>query len=109
MSRKQRRQQLRTTALRRRDNIPVPVRSEWTTQITQHAIDWIETHSAHAIMLYLSMRSEVETDRLIDHLLTCARILLAPVMNIKQRTLTPHSVTNPEAELIRHPIDRGYG
>ncbi len=102
MSRKQRRKRLRTKAIRRRDNIPLPVRSEWTMQITQHVIDWIETHSAHAIMLYLSMRSEVETYRLIDYLLTHARIVLAPVTDMKECTLTPHSVTNPRTELVRH-------
>ena len=62
----------------------------------------IETHPINAVMLYLSMRSEVETDGLLDYLLTHDKIVLAPVTNVKQLTLTPHHISNLKSAFARH-------
>ena len=102
MNRDEKRNRLREEALRRRDNIPPDVRSELSKHIIIRVIDWIEAHSIDAVMLYLSMRSEVETDGLLDYLLTHDKIALAPVMEMKHRTLVPYRVTNPKTDLARH-------
>ena len=97
------RQRLRAEAIRRRDNIPPAVRSELSQRIINRVIDWIESNAVNAIQLYLNMRSEVETDALLDYLLTGEKIALAPVMDTQRRTLTPHRISNPKTDLVFHP------
>ncbi len=103
MSQEKRRKRLRAEAIRRRDQIPPDVRANLSRGIINCVIDWIEMNPVTAVMLYLSMRSEVETDELLDYLLAHSKIVLATVADLKQRTLTPHRITNPRAELVLHP------
>ena len=70
------------------------MRTALSRQIVNHAIDWIERNRANAVLLYLSMRSEVETGNLLDYLLAQNKIVLAPVMDTKQRSLAPHRITD---------------
>ena len=97
------RSSLRTESIRRRDNIPPAVRSQLSQQIIGRVIDWIEDNSVNAVQLYLSMRSEVQTDGLLDYLLSCEKTALAPVTNVKRRTLTPHRISNCDTDFIFHP------
>ena len=106
MNRKQERKRLRQEALRRRDTIPPSVRTELSRQIINRAIHWIEMNRANTVLLYLSMRSEVETDGLLDYLLAQNKTALAPVMNMKGRTLTPHRITDVKNDLVLHPYGR---
>ena len=109
MSKKQERKRLRAEAICQRDNIPRPVRSELSRRIINHVIDWIEINPANAVLLYLSMRSEVETDTLLDYQLDSAKVALAPVTDVKRRLLTPHQITKPHkitkphSNLVIHP------
>ena len=102
MDRDEKRECIREEALRRRDNLSSDVRSELSKHITTRVIDWIEARSIDVVMLYLSMRSEVKTDGLLDYLLTRDKIALAPVIEVKCRTLVPYHVTNPKKDLVRH-------
>ena len=99
---RQLRRHLRAEAIRRRDNIPPTVRSKFSQRIINRVIDWIEDNPANAVQLYLSMRSEVETDGLLDYLLASEKIPLAPVTDIQQRTLTPHRISNPCKDFVFH-------
>lgn len=103
MNWKQERERLRTEVLHRRDSIPANVRAELSRQIVNRAIDSIETNRADAVLTYLNMRSEVETDGLLDYLLTQSKIALAPVMDTKRRSLTPHRITDTKKDLALHP------
>lgn len=103
MNPKQERERLRTEALHKRDSIPPNVRTELSRQIVDHAINRIKMNRADTVLIYLSMRSEVETDGLLDYLLTQNKIALAPVMNMKRRTLTPYRVVDAKKDLLRHP------
>ena len=94
---------LRAEAIRRRDNIPPAVRSELSHRIIKRVINWIEENAIIAVQLYLSMRSEVETDGLLDYLLASDKIALAPVTDMEQRTLTPHRISNPGTDFVFHP------
>lgn len=102
MNRNEKRKRLREEARRRRDTIPPDVRSKLSRRIIARVIDWIKAHPINAVMLYLSMRSEVDTDGLLEYLLTHDKIALAPVMEMKRRTLVPYRVTNPDTDLVRH-------
>ena len=103
MNWKQERERLRAEALHKRDSIPARVRTEQSRQIVNRAINWIELNRADAVLTYLSMRSEVETGGLLDYLLIQNKIALAPVMDTKQRTLTPHRITDAKTDLVLHP------
>ena len=103
MNHKQDRERLRVEALRKRDSIPPRARSELSRRIVDHAVNWIEVNRADAVLIYLSMRSEVETGDLLDYLLTQNKIALAPVMCIKHRILTPHRIMDAEKDLVLHP------
>ncbi|MCZ6678670.1 MAG: 5-formyltetrahydrofolate cyclo-ligase [Candidatus Poribacteria bacterium] len=98
------RKRIRAEAIRRRDNISPATRSELSERIIHRVMDWIESYqTADTVLLYLSMRSEVETDGLLDYLLTQAKVALAPVMDRKQRTLTPHRIMDAQSDLVLHP------
>ena len=103
MDPEQERGRLRTEALHKRDSIPPNVRAELSGQIVDHAINWIKTNRVNTVLIYLSMRSEVETGSLLDYLLTQNKIALAPVMNMKRRTLTPYRVVDAKKDLLLHP------
>ena len=102
MDRRKERKRLRAEAIRRRDSIPLAARTESSRQIINRLIYWIEHHPVNAVMLYLSMRSEVETDGLLDYLLADAKIVLAPVTDMKQYLLTPYRILNPP-DFVLHP------
>ena len=103
MCQKQARRRLREQGIRRRDDMPPNVRSELSVQIANRVLDWVQTHSVNVVMLYLGMRSEVETDRLLNELFGQGKTVLAPVMDVKRRTLTPHRIIHPERALVSHP------
>ena len=103
MCQKQARRRLREQGIRRRDDIPPRVRSELSALIANRVLDWVQTHSVNTVMLYLGMRSEVETDPLLNELFAQGKTVLAPVMDVKRRTLTPHHITHPERALVPHP------
>ena len=103
MDRRQERERLRAEVLRKRDSLPLGVRSELSRRIVDCAINWIEANRADAVLIYLSMRSEVETGGLLDYLLTRNKIVLAPVMRMKQRDLTPYRIMDAKRDLVLHP------
>jgi 5-formyltetrahydrofolate cyclo-ligase len=53
-------------------------------------------------MLYLSMRSEVETTGLLEGLLNSGKQVCAPVVDTEQLNLIPRQIRNPRTELARH-------
>ena len=103
MNQKQERERLRGEVLRKRDSIPPSVRTELNQRIVDRAINWIELNRADAVLIYLSMRSEVETGDLLNYLLDQNKIVLAPVMNMKWRTLTPRRIVDAKKDLVLHP------
>ena len=94
---------LRAEAIRRRDNIPPAVRSELSQRINNRVINWIGGNPVNSVQLYLSMRSEVETDGLLDYVLASDKIALAPVTDMQRRTLSPHRISNPFKDFVFHP------
>jgi 5-formyltetrahydrofolate cyclo-ligase len=100
MTRDEKRQRIREEALLRRDIIPPEVRHELSRNINTRVIDFIETHAIDTVMLYLSMRSEVETHDLLVYLLRTNKIALAPTIEAKR--LVPRRITNTSTELRRH-------
>jgi len=96
----ERRKQLRKSAAHIRDSIPPVERARLSAQISQHVIDWLKDKPINVVMLYLNMRSEVETTVLWDFLLGHGKIALAPVVEASE--LTPYRVKDTGRELKRH-------
>lgn len=100
MTGNERRQHIREEALRRRDSIPPELRHELSRIINTRVIDFIEMRAIDTVMLYLSMRSEVDTHNLLVYLLHTNKIVLAPTIEAKR--LVPRRITDASTELRRH-------
>ena len=97
------REHVRAEALHRREALT----SEERTRLSQHIVDstmpWIQRESFGSVMLYLNMRSEVETTGLLEGLLNSGKQVCAPVVNTEQLELIPRQIQNLKTELVRHP------
>ena len=102
MEKDEKRECLREEALRRREKLPSHVQCKLNRRIAAGVVGWIEENSIDVVMLYLSMQSEVDTQGVFNYLLTHHKIALAPVMEMKRRTLVPYRVTNLDVDLVRH-------
>ena len=96
------RERVRTETLHHRDGLTAEVRTKLSRRIANSVASWIKSKGFDAVMLYLSMRSEVETDGLLDILLHQEKVVCAPVVDTHQLELTPHRIQNPKTELVRH-------
>ena len=100
MTRDEKRQGIREESIRRRDSIPSKVRRELSGIINTRVIDFIEKRAIDTVMLYLSMRSEVDTHDLLSYLLRTKKVALAPTLEAKR--LVPRRITSATTELRRH-------
>lgn len=96
------RKRVRTETLRRREALISEERARLSQRIVNSALRWIQREGFDSVMLYLSMRSEVETTDLLEGLLNSGKQICAPVINTEQVKLTPRRIQNPNTELIRH-------
>ena len=100
MTRDEQRQRIREEMLRKRDSIPSAVRHELSRIINTRTIDFIETQAINSVMLYLSIRSEVDTHDLLAYLLRTNKIALAPAIEAKH--LVPRRISNTSTQFKRH-------
>ena len=96
------RKRVRTETLRRREVLTSEERARLSQHIVNSALRWIQREGFDSVMLYLSMRSEVETTDLLEGLLNSGKQICAPVIDTEQVKLTPRRIQNPNTELIRH-------
>jgi len=93
---------VRAETLRQRDGLVPEVRAVFSRQIVDSVMRWIQSESFDAVMLYLSMRSEVETGTLLEKLLHAGKHICAPVVDIDQNRLIPRRIQAAETALVRH-------
>lgn len=79
---------LRQEMKERRDKQSEAMQSQSSDQIKELALTYIRGLDAKSIMLYLSFRSEVRTDALIDALWSEGRDVIVPISNPFDRSLT---------------------
>ena len=96
------RERVRAETLRQRDKLAPEIRAVFSRQITDAVSSWIQNAGFDAIMLYLGMRSEVETDGLLERLLHTGKQVCAPVVDTHQHRLIPRRIQEPETDLVRH-------
>ena len=96
------RKRVRAETLRQRDGLAPEIRAGFSRQITDSVMRWIQSEGFDAVMLYLSMRSEVETDSLLERLLRAGKYVCAPVVDTEQNRLIPRRIQEAETALVRH-------
>ena len=97
------RKRVRTEILHRREALTPAERTRLSERIVGSAARWIQREGFHSVMLYLNMRSEVETTGLLEGLLNSGKQVCAPVVDTEQLELIPRRIQNLETELVRHP------
>lgn len=105
----QKREAIRAETLRQRENLPPAERTIRSKQVMTHVIEWIQWKEKNeegcffnSVMVYLSMKSEVETSELIESLCSWGRQIIAPVVDTKSGQLIPRCVQNLEKDLVTH-------
>ena len=97
------RERVRTEILHRREALTSEERTRRSQRIVDSAAHWIQREGFDAVMLYLSMRSEVETTGLLEGLLQAGKQVCAPVVDTERLELVPCQIRNLKTELVRHP------
>lgn len=105
----QKRESIRTGMLRQRENLSPAERAIRSKLIMTHVIEWIQQseksvkgHSFDKVMVYLSMKSEVETGGLIEFLFNQRKQVIAPVVGTKSGQLVPRRIRDLEKDLVKH-------
>ena len=96
------RERVRAETLHRREALTPEERTRLSQHIVDSTANWIRREGFDAVMLYLNMRSEVETLGLLEALLDSGKQVCAPVVETEQLELTPRRIQNLETELVRH-------
>jgi 5-formyltetrahydrofolate cyclo-ligase len=96
------RERVRAETLHRRDGLAAEIRTTLSRRIVNSVASWIQSEGFDAVMLYLSMKSEVETFGLLDLLLHQEKIVCAPVVDTHQLELKPRRILDAKTELVRH-------
>ena len=86
------RERVRAETLRQRDGLVPEVRATFSQQIADSVVRWIQSAGFDAVMLYVSMRSEVETQDLLEKLLHAGKQVCAPVVDTDQNRLIPRRI-----------------
>ena len=103
------RESIRSKIAQQRDSITPSQRTMLSKQIVSNLSEWIQQKekSGHgftfdAVMVYLSMRSEVETWEFVQALLKQKCQIIAPIVDTKSGNLIPKRIKNLDNDLIRH-------
>ena len=97
------RERVRTETLHRRDALTSEERTRLSQRIVDSTARWIQRQGFDAVMLYLNMRSEVETTGLLEGLLNSGKQVCAPVVDTERLELVPRRIQNLKTEVVRHP------
>ena len=96
------RERVRAETICQRDGLVPEVRAVFSRQIADLVMRWIQTEGFDTVMLYLSMRSEVETDSLLERLLHAGKHVCAPVVDTDENRLITRRIQEAETALVRH-------
>ena len=102
----QKREAIRAETLRQREQVSSASRTTRSEQIAAHVTQWIQQQTGEntieAVLVYISMKSEVQTYKLIDSLFNLGKQVIAPVVDVADRQLIPRRIQNLETDLVRH-------
>lgn len=108
MGNTEKRESVRAETMRLRASLSNIDRRGYSKKIVSHLVEWMQEQremplksSFNAVMVYLSMKSEVETKGLINFLIKQRKHVIAPVVDTKSGQLIPKIVQDME-ELEKH-------
>ena len=90
------RERLRAETLHRREALTSEERTRLSQRIADATAHWIQRERFGSVMLYLNMRSEVETTGLLEGLLNSGKQVCAPVVDTEQLELVPRRIQSPK-------------
>ncbi len=96
------RERVRAEVLCKRDGLALETRAVFSEQIADAVMSWIQREGFDAVMLYLSMRSEVETEGLLERLLRAGKRVCAPVVDTERNSMIPRRIQDVRTDLVRH-------
>ena len=96
------RARVRAEALHRREALTPEDRTRFSQHIVDSTARWIQREGFDSVMLYLNMRSEVETTGLLEGLLNSGKQVCAPVVDTERLELVPRRIENLKTELVSH-------
>lgn len=97
------REHVRAETLHRREALSPEERTQLSQRIVDSTARWIQREGFGSVMLYLNMRSEVETTGLLEGLLNAGKQVCAPVVDTEHLALVPRRIQNLKTEVVRHP------
>ena len=97
------RERVRAETLHRRDALTSEERTRLSRRIVDSTARWIQREGFGSVMLYLNMRSEVETTRLLEGLRNSGKQVCAPVADTEHLELIPRRIQSLKTEFVRHP------
>ena len=107
----EKRRLIRIESLNRRKLLPTSTRELFSKKITSYIIEWfenedslVENDSANGVMIYLSMKTEVNTQGLVDYLLNSGKKVIAPVVDKDSGMLIPRHINNLTSDLVQHKL-----
>ncbi|MYG00671.1 5-formyltetrahydrofolate cyclo-ligase [Candidatus Poribacteria bacterium] len=105
----QKRDSIRSEILQYREDLPSSQRDVFSKQIVEHIIEWLqsgengeEIYTFDAVMVYLSMKSEVDTWQLVQSLFDMKKRVIAPVVDTDSGKLIPRQILNLDKDLVKH-------
>ena len=96
------RERVRAETLHRREVLTSEERARLSQRIVDSTARWIQSERFDAVMLYLSMRGEVETQDILEKLLHAGKQVCAPVVDTDRNRLIPRRIQGSKTELVRH-------
>ncbi len=90
---------LRQKILSRRDALGSKEQHRCSQLIMEKALALEQVIAAHTIFVYVNFRSEVATRALIDQLLALGKKVVVPVTLVKEKTLLPVFIRDPDLDL----------
>lgn len=96
------RARVRAETRHRREALPSEERTRCSQRILDATARWIQREGFDTVMLYLNMRSEVETTGLLEKLLDSGKQVCAPVVDTKRMELIPRRIQHLKTGLVRH-------
>ena len=102
------RESIRSEILKLRENLSLTERTERSRKITSQVVEWmhnkkkLEKISFQTVMVYLSMKSEMITEELINYLFKHGKHVIAPEVDTESTQLIPRLIQNLDIDLEKH-------
>lgn len=91
---------MRSRILAARDNMTTADMSAKSSAICTTLLDLKEIQDSSTIFLYVSFRSEVQTNELLNTLIKSGKRVCVPITYVKEKRLDAIHITEPEKQLV---------